>query len=408
MRTFSLSQFYKDRRRTLVVAGASLLVLGAATGGLIIASSSTAASDKTAEAAPPAIPVGVATITQENVTAWEEFSGRLEAVERVEIRPRVAGQIKSVHFREGALVRQGDLLFTIDPAPYAAEYARAKAQVAAASARLTLTRSEENRAQRLLADNAISRSEAESRQNDLQEAEANMAAAQAQLQSASLNLSYTQVRAPVSGRVGRIDVTQGNLVASGPSSPMLTTLVSVSPIYASFDASEDAITRTLEALKTAGGNLAFERVPVTLDTGEGEPIEGKLQLIDNQFDSLSGTVKARAVFSNAEGRLIPGQFVRVRMGEANTRPAVLIHELAVGTDQDKRFVYVVGKGNAVEYREVKLGAAVNGLRIVTSGLQPGERIVVNGLQALRPGSVVAPQAVAMADLGKSPDAKPKA
>ncbi|OYW82540.1 MAG: efflux transporter periplasmic adaptor subunit, partial [Asticcacaulis sp. 32-58-5] len=294
MRTFSLSQFYKDRRRTLVVAGASLLVLAAAAGGLIIASSSTAASDKTAEAAPPAIPVGVATITQENVTAWEEFSGRLEAVERVEIRPRVAGQIKSVHFREGALVRQGDLLFTIDPAPYAAEYARAKAQVAAASARLTLTRSEEARAQRLLADNAISRSEAESRQNDLQEAEANMAAAQAQLQSASLNLSYTQVRAPVSGRVGRIDVTQGNLVASGPSSPMLTTLVSVSPIYASFDASEDAITRTLEALKTAGGNLAFERVPVTLDTGEGEPIEGKLQLIDNQFDSLSGTVKARA------------------------------------------------------------------------------------------------------------------
>lgn len=400
MPTFSLTQFYKDRRRAVIVAGASLLVLGVSLGGLTIATSSTVAADKTAEAAPQAIPVGVATVREENISAWEEFSGRLEAVDRVEIRPRVAGQIKSVHFREGALVRQGDLLFTIDPAPYAAEVARAKAQVAAAEARLTLTRSADTRAQRLLTDNAISRGEAESRQNDLQEAEANLAAAQAQLQSASLNLGYTQVRAPVSGRVGRIDVTQGNLVASGPASPMLTTLVSVSPIYASFDASEAVITRTLEALKTSGANLAFERVPVTLDTGESEPIEGKLQLIDNQFDSLSGTVRARAVFSNSEGRLIPGQFVRVRMGEASTRPAVLIHELAVGTDQDKRFVYVVGKDNTVEYREVRLGAAVNGLRIVTSGLKPGERIVVSGLQALRPGTLIAPQAVAMADIGK--------
>lgn len=400
MRTFSFSQFYKERRKTLVVAGASLLVLGAATSGLIIASSSTAASDKTATAAPPAIPVGVAVTTESNVTAWEEFSGRLEAVERVEIRPRVAGQIKSVHFREGALVRQGDLLFTIDPAPYAAEYARAKAQVAAASARLNLTRSEEARSQRLLADNAISRSEAESRQNDLQEAEANLAAAQAQLQSASLNLSYTQVRAPVSGRVGRIDVTQGNLVAAGPSSSVLTSLVSVSPIYASFDANEEVITRTLSELKSAGGSVAFERVPVTLEVGGGEPVTGKLQLIDNQFDASSGTVRARAVFSNADGKLIPGQFVRVRMGEASTRPAVLIHELSVGTDQSKRFVWVVGKNNAVEYREVTLGATVDGLKIVTSGLKSGERIVVTGLQAIRPGAVVAPQIVAMTDVGK--------
>ncbi|MDC7684215.1 efflux RND transporter periplasmic adaptor subunit [Asticcacaulis sp. BYS171W] len=384
------SELYKKVPRKPLLAAVAAAALGI--GGLGIATVTSNASEQAAPAAPQAIPVKVAVIEEQTVSGWESFSGRLEAVERVEIRSRVSGAVKSIHFREGAFVRQGDLLVTIDPAPYAAEVARAKAQVQAADARLTLARSDNDRAQRLLAEHAISQAEAESRTNGLRGAEAEVAAARAVLQSANLNLSYTQVRAPVSGRVGRVEITQGNLVASGAGSPLLTTLVSVSPIYASFDANEEVINRTLKDLN----GTAFERIPVKLELDDGSaPLDGHLQLIDNQFDSQSGTVRARAVFSNADGRLIPGQFVRVQMGEATAKPLILISELAVGTDQSKRFVYVVGKGNAVEYREVHLGGTVEGQKVVIDGLKPGERVVMSGLQALRPGTVIAPQLVAL-------------
>lgn len=382
--------------RKLVNTGAALTALAIAIGAIY---AGTHGGEKPAAAQdPPPVPVEVATVARTDVTAWNEFSGRLEAVERVDVRPRVAGTVQSVHFREGALVKRGDLLLTIDPAPYAAEVARFEAQVAAAQARLTLARSEADRARRLLEERAIARREFDERSNGLLEAEANLRAAQAALDSARLSLGYTQVRAPVSGRVGRLEVTAGNVVAAGPTAPVLTTLVSIDPIYASFEADEGVVARALQGIggATAGRDLA--RIPVRMGTAaeEGTPFEGRLQLVDNQVDPRSGTVRVRAVFGNKEGRLMPGQFARLRMGQPQPTPAVLITERAVGTDQDKRFVMVVGPDNRVAWREVKLGASVDGLRIVTHGLEADERVVVNGLQRVRPGALVAPQPSVMA------------
>ncbi len=388
-----------NHRRTLL-AGAAVLGLAVLGTAGTLAFTTHAAAPVSAQATP----VTIAVVNSQNVTSWQDFSGHLEAVDRVDIRPRVAGAIKAIHFREGALVKAGDLLVTLDPAPFEAEVARARADVSAAQARLTLASSEQARAQRLWDDHAIAQSDLESRVNDLKAAQANVDAAQAALQSASLNLSYTQVRAPVSGRIGRIEVTAGNLVGAGPQGQVLTTLVSVSPIYASFDADETVIGNTIADLKAAGQSL--DAVPVTVETGTpgDAAIEGHLQLIDNQFDDASGTLRARAVFSNADGRLIPGEFVRVHMGSATTKPALLISELAVGTDQNKRFVYVVGADHKVAYREVTLGGTVNGLRIVTSGLSDGEHVVVSGLQHVGPGSVVAEQVVRMDKATAAPDA----
>jgi len=349
------------------------------------------AESKADAAAPQATPVQVAPVVQRDVVTWDEFSGRLEAVERVNVRSRVAGAVQAVHFMEGGLVNRGDLLVTIDPAPYAAEVDRAQAQVAAAEARVTYASSEHERAKRLWDESAIAQRELDERANARQEAQANLRAAQAALQSARLNLGYTQVRAPVAGRVGRLEVTVGNLVAAGPDAPVLTTLVSVDPIYASFDADEQVIARALKEL-SGRARAQLRSIPVRMTTAEtdGAPLGGHLQLIDNQVNAKSGTVRVRAVFDNKDGRLTPGQFVTLRMGRARPETALLVNERAVGTDQSKKFVMVVGGDNKAAYREITLGGTADGLRIVKSGLEPNERIVVNGLQRIRPGVLVAP------------------
>lgn len=353
--------------------------------------------------APPPMPVSVATVTESDIAAWEEFSGRLEAVERVDIRSRVAGVVQATHFREGALVAKGDLLVSIDPAPYEAEVARAEAQTVAAQARVTHASNEHARARRLWDDKAIAQRELDDRENALREAEANLKAAQAQLQTTRLSLGYTQVRAPVAGRIGKLEVMVGNLIAAGPGAPVLTTLVSVSPIYASFDADEKTVTGALKGL-SGGARPAVERIPVQMGTSatSDTPYAGQLQLIDNQVDPRSGTVRVRAVFDNKDGSLMPGQFARIRMGQPQTARTLLVSERAVGTDQDKKYVLVVGEGDKTEYRAVTLGAPVDGLRTVLSGLKPGERIVVNGLQRVRPGDVVQPQVVPMNARAETP------
>jgi multidrug efflux system membrane fusion protein len=378
------------RRKALAAAGGTILLAAIAYG--VSGLNQSAASAKPAAMAPQAVPVTVAAVERREVRPYDEFSGRLEAVDRVEVRPRVAGAIQSVHFTEGALVHAGDLLLTIDPAPYAAEVDRARAQLAAAQAKLENATTEEARSRRLWEDHAIAQRELDARVNARRTAQADVHAAEAALQLAKLNLGYTQVRAPVSGRVGRLEVTVGNLVAAGAAAPVLTTLVSVSPIYASFDADEAVVERALHEVPSNGSRPAIERIPVEIDTDADRSLRGRLQLIDNQVNAKSGTVRVRAVFDNREGRLMPGQFVRVRLGHAKPEEAVLVSESALGTDQDKRFVLVVGADNKVAYRPVTLGPAVDGQRIVTAGLQPGERIVVNGLQRVRPGALVAPQA----------------
>ncbi|MGH6638583.1 MAG: efflux RND transporter periplasmic adaptor subunit [Polaromonas sp.] len=397
-------QLNTNKRRLLAIAAAVLAVTGISAA---IFGVSNSRAQPGAGAEPPATPVSVATVVQSDVSAWDEFSGRLEAVERVDIRSRVAGTIQAVHFREGALVKKGDLLLTIDPAPYAADVERADAQVAAAQARVAQARGEHERSQRLWSEQAISRREFEERANGKGEADANLRAALAALQTANLSLGYTQVRAPVAGRVGKLEVTVGNLVAAGPGAPVLTTLVSVSPIYASFDADEQVVAKALKDVQGAGGaGRNLDRIPVQMGTAASTdtPFEGRLQLVDNQVDAKSGTVRARAVFDNKDGQLMPGQFARIRMGQATKGTALLINERAVGTDQNKKFVLVVGADNKAVYREVTLGASVNGLRVVKEGLQAKERIVVNGLQRIRPGALVAPQPVEMS--AKTELAKP--
>ena len=383
----------------LLATGTAVVILTALTGIVFGLQSPQAQADAIQAAAqPPATPVSVATVAQSDVATWNEFSGRLEAVERVDLRSRVVGNVQSVHFREGALVNKGDLLVTIDPAPYQAEVERAEAQVVAAQARQSFTRSELDRAQRLLDERAIAQREHDERNNALREAEANLRAAQAALQSAKLNLSWTQVRAPVSGRAGKVEVTVGNLVSAGPGSPVLTTLVSVSPIYASFDADEQVVTRALRDLPSgASARAQVEKIPVQMGTAANTdtPLQGHLQWVDNQVDAKSGTVRVRAVFDNKDGALMPGQFAKLRMGQVKNSSVMLINERAVGTDQSKKFVMVIDADNKAVWREVTLGANVEGLRIVTSGLQAGERIVVNGLQRIRPGALVDPQPVAM-------------
>ncbi len=366
--------------------GAAAVFLDLPIGAVAVAS--------TAPAPAPAIPVTVAMVTSRNITTWEEFSGRLEAVDRVQIRSRVAGAIQSVAFREGALVKAGDLLFTIDPKPYEAAVAQAEGQVASAKAKVSLAQLQADRGRKLSGTNAISQSELDQRQNALTDAQAGLRTAEAALQTVQLELGYTQVRAPVAGRVGKVEITVGNLVAAGSTSPALTTLVSVDPIYASFSASEEMVTTALAQLPASTSPTpALEQIPVEIGTlaDDGTPIKGKLQLIDNQVDAASGTIGVRAVFDNPGGRLIPGQFVKVRMGQPKAENKILVSERAIGTDQDKKFVFVVDAQNKVSYRPVQLGTTAEGQRVVESGLKVGDKIVVNGLQRIQPGAVVAPQ-----------------
>lgn len=392
-----MSPTKSPHRRHLWVASTAVTTVGAVIAALFIMRAESASA--VVAATPSATPVSVATVVKSDVATWDEFSGRLEAVERVDIRSRVAGTVQAVHFREGALVAKGELLITIDPEPYAADVERAQAQVIAMQARASFTHSEFERARRLLEEHAIAQREFDERVNARREADAHLRAAQAALQTASLSLGYTQVRAPVAGRVGKLEVTPGNLVAAGPGAPVLTTLVSVSPIYASFDADERVVARALQGLPSgASARAQFERIPVQMGTAAtpDTPHKGHLQLVDNQVDAKSGTVRVRAVFDNKDGSLMPGQFAKLRMGQVKTESALLVTERAVGTDQNKKFVLVVGDDNTATYREVTLGANVNGLHVVTNGLKPNERVVVNGLQRIRPGALVAPQAVDMA------------
>ncbi|OWT74639.1 MULTISPECIES: efflux RND transporter periplasmic adaptor subunit [unclassified Achromobacter] len=348
----------------------------------------------TAAAAPQATPVDVAEVVQRQITDWQSYSGRLEAVDRVELRPRVSGTLVAVRFKDGALVRKGDELFTIDPLPYQAEVARAEANLAGAQARVAYTTSDQARANRLIADNAIARRDLEQKQNDAREAAANLKAAQAALEIARLNLGYTHILAPVSGQVSKAEVTEGNLVAAGAASVPLTTLVSVDRMYASFDVDEQTFLKYVNPARTGKG------APVPVDLGlaneDGYSRQGTVQYVDNRLDTTSGTIRVRATFDNRDGSLVPGLYARIRLGGGAPREALLIDEKALGTDQNKRFVMVLDGENHVQYREVRLGASQGGLRVVDSGLKAGERIVVNGLQRVRPGDTVDPHVVKMA------------
>ena len=376
-------------RSAIAIAVGALVIVGATTVSL------SGHAEKSQQTAPAGTPVTVAAVLERSVTEWDDFSGRVQAIEQVEVRPRISGTIDSVHFQDGQLVKKGDPLFTIDPRPYKAEVARAEADRAGALARLSLAKTELERTRKLLEDRAVAQRELDTRENAFQEANASLKAADAALQTARLNLQYTEVTAPVAGRVSRAEITVGNLVTTGPTAPTLTTVVSVSPMYVSFEIDEPTFIRYAEA--GAVGNSGVSKIPVAmgLTNENGYPHMGHVQAFDNRVDTGSGTIRVRAVFDNKNGLLTPGMFARVRTGDSAATDAVLIDDRAVGTDQDKKYVMVVGADNKVSYRSVTLGPIVEGLRVVRSGLKKGERIVVDGLQRVRPNDTVAPATVQM-------------
>lgn len=371
--------------RKIIIAALGFAVIGGAVG---ISHQSEAA--KPENAVPAATSVTVAPVVSRSIVEWDEFSGRVEAIEYVDIRPRVAGTIVGVHFKEGQLVKAGDLLFSIDPRPYQAELARAEAEKAQAAAALNLTHTELERTRRLAEENAVAKRELDQRSNAVLEAEARLKAAEAAVMSARLNLQYASVTAPVSGRVSRAEITVGNLVGAGLNTPPLTTLVSVSPVYVSFEIDEQAYQRY--AALGASGNANVEHIPVSigLSNEDGYPHAARLQAFDNRVDTQSGTIRVRAVVPNRDNRLTPGMYTRVRIGGGGERPALLIDDKAIGTDQDKKFVMVVSADNKAVYRPVTLGPVIEGMRVVRSGLEAGEQVIVNGLQRVRPNDEVAP------------------
>ncbi|HSI96113.1 MAG: efflux RND transporter periplasmic adaptor subunit [Methylophilaceae bacterium] len=371
--------------RKLVVVAIGLALIGTVAG---ISLNSEAAKPQAVAVAPT--PVTVAPVVERSVIEWDDFSGRVEAIEYVEIRPRVAGTIDAVHFREGQLVRKGDPLFTIDPRPYEAEMARVEAEKAQAQAALELAQTELERTRRLADEHAVARRELDQRASAVLEAEARLKGTEAAIMTARLNLQYTSITAPVSGRVSRAEITTGNLVGTGLNTPSLTTLVSVSPMYVNFEIDEQTFQRY--AAHGAAGNTNVARIPVSigLSNEDGYPHRGQLQAFDNRVDTASGTIRVRAVVNNTSNLLTPGMYARVRIGGGGTKPALLIDDKAVGTDQDKKYVMIVGADNKATYRAVTLGPVIDGKRVVRSGLQAGEKVIVNGLQRVRPNDVVAP------------------
>ena len=366
---------------TLGVAGLSLAAL-----------TLTSRADDKPPAAPPLQTVTVAPVPEREVSEWDEFTGRLQAVDQVEIRPRVSGYIRRVTFTEGREVKKGEVLFEIDPRPYQAELARAQAELERAKSAAALAASDVQRAQNLVKAQAISREEYDSRTSAEAQGGASVKAAEAAVETARLNLDWTRVRSPISGRLSNALVTAGNLVAAGPPATLLTTVVSLDPMYVYFDSDEQTYLRYAGRARSNGAYWRTAKLPVYLGLAneDGYPHEGQLDFVDNQIDPNTGTIRTRAVFSNKSRALTPGLFARVKLVGDHKRKALLVRDAAIGTDQDRKFVLVVGPGDTLTYRPVVPGRLVEGLRIIDSGVQPGERVVVNGLMRVRPGMKVAP------------------
>ena len=372
--------------QALLLAGLSTLLVAACT--------NTGAQQP---ATPPPTEVTVAAVIDRSITEWDEFTGRLEAIDTVAVRPRVSGAISRVAFTEGGTVARGQLLFQIDARPFQAEVDRLRAELTRAHATVRRAESEFSRAERLRTENAMSHEEVERRAAFAEESRAQLQAVAAALRAAELNLEFTRVTSPISGRAGRAIVTEGNLVSSGPGeATLLTTVVSLDPIYAYFDADEQIFLRYQELARVNRGNARKPSTPIqiALASESGYPREGRLDFLDNQLDAQTGTIRARAVLDNRDGSLTPGLFVRLRLAGRAEHRGLLVQDRAVGTDLGKKFVYVVGPDDAIEYRTVTLGPIVDGLRVIRSGLNSGERVVVNGLQRVRPGDKVSAQVAA--------------
>ena len=369
-----------------------------------------AACSRPAPSAPPPPAVTAAPAIGRTVNEWDEFTGRIEAVGYVQVRPRVSGFIDKVTFTEGNEVKQGDVLFRIDPREYRDALDRAQAELTRAKTQAGLARSESERAEPLVAENAISREEYDARVSGSAQANSGIQAAEAAVRTAKLNLDWTLVRAPISGRISRAEVTAGNVVQSGSDPTLLTTIVTVDPVYVYFEGDEQAYLR-YNALDRQGSRPSSRRVrnPVRMGLADetGFPHSGYVDFVDNQLNPNTGTIRARAVFSNKDRYFTPGMFARIQLLGSGTFDAVLVRDGAVGTDQDRKFVYVLKPDSTVDYRGVELGRIVDGLRVIRKGLAPNENVIINGLMRLRPGIKVTPTLTSMepSDSGRAQSAQ---
>lgn len=339
--------------------------------------------------------VGVAEVVERIVTKWDEFPGVLTAVEYVEIRPRVEGPIDAIHFEEGEQVLKGQPLFTIDPRPYEVQAAKTKAALNAAQAQAAYALTEFTRYQTLLEKKVVSTQEFDVIEEQYTSAAANVNVAEAAYKQALLDLEYTTIIAPVSGRISRAEITVGNLVTAGGDAPVLTRIVSLDPIYADFDVDEQTFIKYLHINNNDPEKLKTIHTMLSLGETHDFSYQGLIKSFDNSLNPSTGTIRVRAIFQNADKSLIPGLFVRIHMSGAGSEKAILITERAIGTDQNKKFVLVVGEDNKATYREIVVGSLIDGLRVVEKGLNAGEKIVINGLQRTRSGMEVAPKIIPM-------------
>lgn len=358
----------------------------------------------TAVQQPPAPAVTVAPVEQRAIVEWNEFTGRTEPVDSVEVRPRVSGYVQEVRFQSGQLVKKGDVLFVVDPRWHQAEFDRRQAEADRARVQLDNARREADRTAQLLASKAISTEEADARIARYEEGKAALLAAKAARDSAKLDLEYTEIRAPIDGRVSRALLTEGNYVSGVPgAATLLTTVVSVGPVYVYADMDEDSLLKfnalaRENRLETNGAG----QVPVELQLADEEsfPHKGYIESFDNQLNPNTGSILLRAVFPNNDGRIVPGLFARIRVPLSARHPALLVDERAIGTDQAEKYVLALSPTNTVVYRSVQLGPFVQGKRVIRSGLQLGEEIVVNGLQRVRSGMAVTPQSESAQSVSK--------
>jgi membrane fusion protein, multidrug efflux system len=375
----------------------AILIIGLAT--LVGLNAGCSGSSSAQSKAPAPAEVNVAEVICKQIGDSDEFTGRLEAVNAVEVRPRVSGYLQSVRFKEGAIVRQGDLLFQIDPRPFQAEVDRLKGDLSQARAQRSRAQSDFERAERLHNNDGMSAEEYDRRAAARNEAEARIASTEAALRGAELNLEFTRVTAPITGRVGRAEITEGNLVESGAAQVKpLTTLVSLDPIYVYFDVDEQTYLKYARLTQSHGTSSHELRGSALLGLADedGFPHIGKVSFVDNQVSSSTGTIRLRATFANKNLALTPGLFARIRLQGGGAHSGCLARDEAVVTDLNQKYVFVLGKNNTLEYRPVKLGPIVEGLRVVRDGLHEGDVIVVNGLQRVRPGAAVTPKKVSMA------------
>jgi multidrug efflux system membrane fusion protein len=351
-------------------------------------------SEASPAAGPPPPEVSVAGVLSRTVGQWDDFTGRVAAVESVELRPRVSGYVQRVAYAEGQEVRKGDLLFVVDPRPYQAALDRAQAELARARAEARLAQAQDARAQSLIDAKAISREEFEQRKANSAGADAAVRAAEAAVAAARLDLQFTQVRSPIAGRAGRALVTEGNLAQADAT--LLTTVVSQDPVFVYFETDEQTWLRYAALARKGERSDTGNPVRVGLANEAGYPHAGSVDFIDNQVDPRTGTLRARAVLRNPDRLFTPGLFARVQLQGGGARQALLVDDKAVLTDQDRKYVYVLGEGNTAQRKDVVLGRSVDGLRVVASGLSAGDKVIVQGVQKVFfPGMPVAPKQVAM-------------